>query len=115
MLTAWVAANENARSRSSSERLDVDIDLFTFLASLITSLKSPDLLSVIEKAHCTVFTVSCAVFTTAEVVGARRVGLTRLGDIGAIGVRVLLGDACGVEECKREDRTAQGEGKEMTC
>jgi hypothetical protein len=61
MLTAWVAANENARSRSSLERLDVDIDLFTFLAPLITSLTFPDLLFVIEIASCTVFTAFCAV------------------------------------------------------
>jgi hypothetical protein len=38
----------------------------------------------------------------------------RLGDISAIGVKVLLCEACGVEECKRKDRIAKGKGKEMT-
>jgi hypothetical protein len=81
---------------------------------LIFSSTSTDLFFVAGKAFSTVFTASCAVSTTAEVVGLRRFGLTRLGDIGTIGVRLLLCEACGVKECKREDRIAKGKGKEMT-
>jgi hypothetical protein len=80
---------------------------------LIFSSTSADLFFVAGKA---LFSLHCILRRVyhREVVGSRRFGLTRLGDIGAIGVRVLLGEAYGIEECKRKDRTAKGKGKEMT-
>jgi hypothetical protein len=61
-------ANGNAKSRLSSGTLNADIDLLTFLASLISSLASPGLLFVAGEAFCTVFTALFAVSTIAEVV-----------------------------------------------
>jgi hypothetical protein len=56
MLTAWVMASENTESRVSSEGLDIDIDLLTFLACLISSLTSPNLFLDSAVAFFTVFT-----------------------------------------------------------
>jgi hypothetical protein len=103
-------ANENAKSRLSLEVLDVDIDLLTFLASLLSSLTSRDILFDSTVAFFTVFTASWAVSTTAEVVDARRPDRRDSG-CRFHQQKVLLCAACGVKNVNGKTRRCKGQGK----
>jgi hypothetical protein len=89
MLTAWVMANDNAISRLSSEGLDADIDLLTFLSS------SPDSAPCLPPQRWSMRDDS-----------DRRGSVNRLPQS-----RVLLCEAWCVEEGEQKTRRCKGQWK----
>jgi hypothetical protein len=110
MLTAWVMANEDAKSRLSSDRLDVEIRFLTLSGSLISSLTSPNSSLSQEKSS------SQSSPRPAPCLPSQRWSMRddpdRRGSVYRFPQsRVLLCDAWCVEEGKQKTRRCKGQWK----